>query len=129
MCSSTATTWSGAGPTDGGGTSPRRPGGSSAQLQDLAARRGDDLTVVFDGRPLPDLAEGDHDGVRVAYARRPGRDAGDDRIVEEVGNDDDPASLTVVTSDRELARRARELGAHVSKERGSLTRELGSERP
>jgi nicotinic acid mononucleotide adenylyltransferase/predicted RNA-binding protein with PIN domain len=99
-----------------------------AQLQDLAARRGDDVTVVFDGRPLPDLAEGDHDGVRVAYARRPGRDAGDDRIVEEIGNDDDPASLTVVTSDRELARRARELGATVEGA-GSLTRELGSERP
>jgi nicotinic acid mononucleotide adenylyltransferase/predicted RNA-binding protein with PIN domain len=99
-----------------------------AELQDYAARRGDDVTVVFDGSPLPDLAEGDHDGIRVAYARRPGRDAGDDRIVEEIGDDDDPASLTVVTSDRELARRTRELGANVEGA-GSLTRELGSERP
>jgi len=46
----------------------------------------------------------------------------------EGGNDDDPRSLTVVTSDRELARRARELGATVEGA-GSLTRELGSERP
>jgi nicotinic acid mononucleotide adenylyltransferase/predicted RNA-binding protein with PIN domain len=99
-----------------------------AELQDYAARRGDDVTVVFDGGPLSDLAEGDHDGIRVAYARRRGRDAGDDRIVEEIGDDDDPASLTVVTSDRELARRARELGANVEGA-GSLTRELGSERP
>jgi predicted RNA-binding protein with PIN domain len=108
-----------------------RPGATRrlvAQLQEFAARTGDDLTVVFDGRPLPDLAEGIHDGVHVAYARRSGRDAGDDRIVEEIERDDDPSSLTVVTSDRGLAERARALGAEVEGA-GSLTRELGSERP
>ena len=84
--------------------------------------------VVFDGRPGPGLAEGPHDLVHVVYARRAGRDAGDDRIVEEIASDDDPSSLTVVTSDRELARRARELGAQVEGA-GALTRELGSERP
>ena len=44
---------------------------------------------------------------------RGGRDAADDRIVELVGADPEPGGLTVVTSDRELARRVRELGAQV----------------
>ncbi|HEV7523378.1 MAG TPA: NYN domain-containing protein [Acidimicrobiia bacterium] len=108
-----------------------RPGATRrlvVTLQSLAARTGDDVTVVFDGRPLPELPEGAHDGVRVAYARRAGRDAGDDRIVEEVAHDDDPSSLTVVTSDRALAQRARELGAQVEGA-GALIRELESERP
>jgi nicotinic acid mononucleotide adenylyltransferase/predicted RNA-binding protein with PIN domain len=93
-------------------------------LQSFAARTGDEVTVVFDGRPLTDLQEGLHDGVRVAYARRSGRDAGDDRIVEEVRDDDDPGSLTVITSDRALAERVRDLGAEVEGA-GALTRELG----
>ena len=45
--------------------------------------------------------------------RRGGRNAADDRIVEEVAADADPASLVVVTSDRELAQRVRGLGATV----------------
>jgi predicted RNA-binding protein with PIN domain len=108
-----------------------RPGATRrlvAALQGLAARTHTDVTVVFDGRPLPDLAEGVHDQVRVAYARRAGRDAGDDRIVEEVEHDSDPSSLTVVTSDRGLAERVRALGATVEGA-GTLTRELESERP
>lgn len=99
-----------------------------AELQALAARTGDDLTIVFDGRPLPDLDEATYAGVRVAYARRAGRDAGDDRIVEEIRNDGDPTALVVVTSDRALAERARALGAQVEGA-GSLTRELESGRP
>jgi nicotinic acid mononucleotide adenylyltransferase/predicted RNA-binding protein with PIN domain len=98
------------------------------ELQSHAARTGDEIAVVFDGRPLDGLAEGVHDGVRIAYARRRGRDAGDDRIVEEIRGDDDPSALTVVTSDRALAERARRLGAGVESA-GTLTRELGSERP
>ena len=94
-------------------------------LEAAAARTGDVITVVFDGRPAPDLPERLHAGVRVVYARRPGRDAGDDRIVEELSRDDDPASITVVTSDRDLTRRARELGAHVEGA-GAFTRELES---
>jgi len=108
-----------------------RPGATRrlvAALQSLAARTTDDLTVVFDGRPLPDLAEGVHDRVRVAYARRAGRDAGDDRIVEEVEHDSDASSLTVVTSDRALAQRVRALGANVAGA-GTLTRELESGHP
>jgi predicted RNA-binding protein with PIN domain/nicotinic acid mononucleotide adenylyltransferase len=99
-----------------------------AELAAYAARTGDQVMAVFDGRPVPGLAEGMHDGVHVAYATRAGRNAGDDRIVEEIARDDHPASLTVVTSDRELAQRARELGAEVEGA-GAITRELGSERP
>jgi predicted RNA-binding protein with PIN domain len=72
------------------------------------------IAVVLDGRPLPDLPEGAHDRVLVAYARRGGRNAADDRIVEEVERDRDPAALTVVTSDAELRRRVEALGASVA---------------
>ncbi len=93
-----------------------RPGATRrlvAQLQEHAAASGDRVAVVLDGRPLDDLPEGVHNGVLVAYARRAGRDAADDRIVEEIGRDRDPSSLTVVTSDRGLAHRVRALGAGV----------------
>jgi len=82
-----------------------------ARLQRLAEDAGTDLTLVLDGRPLDDLPEGTHGGVRVAYARRGGRDAADARIVELVANDADPRSVRVVTSDRKLADDVRALGA------------------
>jgi predicted RNA-binding protein with PIN domain len=84
-----------------------------AELQEYASRTGDRVAVVLDGRPLHGLPEGVHDGLLVAYALRAGPDAADDRIVDEIARDRDPASLTVVTSDRVLAARARELGAIV----------------
>jgi predicted RNA-binding protein with PIN domain len=84
------------------------------RLRALARSSGDDVTVVLDGRPLGDLPEGGHDGVEVEYARRAGRDAADDRIVDLVGAHPDPGELDVVTSDRELARRVRALGAAVT---------------
>ena len=82
-------------------------------LQRLAAATGDRIAVVLDGRPLPDVPEGVHRGVLVAYATRSGRDAADDRIFAEVARDHDPASLTVITSDRQLTERVRTLGARV----------------
>jgi predicted RNA-binding protein with PIN domain len=85
----------------------------TSKLQDLAAASGDEITVAFEATPVPDLAAGPHDGVEVLYARRKGANAADDRIVEQVGADADPGSLTVVTSDRDLARRVQELGASV----------------
>ena len=97
-------------------------------LQNLADRSGDQVAVVLDGRPAADLPAGVHAGVLVAYAARGGRNAADDRIVEEVERDRDPASLTVVTSDRELARRVGALGASVESA-GSLIRRLESELP
>jgi len=81
------------------------------RLQHAATGSGDALTLVLDGRPPADLAEGEHDGVEVRYARRRGRDAADDRIVELVAADPDPGSLRVVTSDRDLVDRVTALGA------------------
>jgi len=81
------------------------------RLQRAAAGSGEAYALVLDGRPPADVAEGEHGGVEVRYARRRGRDAADDRIVELVAADSDPASLRVVTSDRALADRVTALGA------------------
>ncbi len=75
-----------------------------------ARSTGDRVAVVFDGRPLE---LGDPGPVEVSFAARAGRDAADDEIVVRVASDPDPASLTIVTSDAELARRARDAGARV----------------
>lgn len=100
------------------------------KLQALARADGDDITLVLDGRPLPDVLEGDHDGVHVLYASRGGRDAADDRIVTLLTTMDAPSEVQVVTSDRELAARARALGATVAGA-GSLLQRLdhGEARP
>jgi predicted RNA-binding protein with PIN domain len=93
-----------------------RPGASRrlvTSLQELARQSADRISIVLDGRPLPGLPEGVHDGVLVAYATRAGRDAADDRIATEVARDRDPASLVVITSDRGLAERVRAAGATV----------------
>ncbi len=102
------------------------------RLQRLAAATGDELAAVLDGRPTAALPEGVRGGdvsgsVVVLYATRPGRDAADDRIVEAVEGDDEPEMLLVITSDRELARRVRELGADVAGANTLLARldELG----
>ena len=84
------------------------------RLGDLVAATGDEMIVVLDGRPSPQVPEGEQAGLRVLYARRLGRDAADDRIVEAVAADPSPPSLCVVTSDRELRRRVQALGATVS---------------
>ena len=85
-----------------------------AKLQRFATATGDEVTLVLDGRPSPDLAEGHHDSVQVVYARRAGRDAGDDRLVELVAGLPEPARVTAITSDRALAGRVRDLGAGVT---------------
>jgi predicted RNA-binding protein with PIN domain len=82
------------------------------ELDRFAAATGDHVTVVFDHRP-PDLAAGRHGAVEVAFASRRGRNAADDEIVGMVAGDPDPASARVVTSDRRLAERVRDLGAGV----------------
>lgn len=94
-----------------------RPGaarGLLTRLQTLHHVTGDPVTLVLDGRPLPDVGEGLHDGVQVLYARRGGRDAADDRIVELLGDLERLADVSVVTSDRGLRTRARQLGAAVT---------------
>ncbi len=93
-----------------------------ARLEALHVKSGEPVTLVLDGRPLPDVHEGSHGGVRVLYARRAGRDAGDDRLVELLRTLDDPADVSVVTSDRALSARARELGATVIGARTLLDR-------
>ena len=82
------------------------------ELDRFAAATGDDVTVVFDRRP-PDVQPGRHGAVAVAFASRRGRNAADDEIVTMVAGDPDPAAGRVVTSDRRLAERVRDLGAGV----------------
>ena len=79
------------------------------ELEKFAARGGEPVTVVFDGRPF-ELAG---DAVDVRFASRRGPNAADDDIAALVGRDDEPAGLSVVTSDADLARRVRDAGAAV----------------
>jgi uncharacterized protein YaiI (UPF0178 family) len=79
-------------------------------LERFAARSGDTVTVVFDGEPFE--LEG-ADRVEVVFASRRGRDAADDDIAALVERDDDPAGLSVVSSDAGLAGRVRAAGAAV----------------
>jgi predicted RNA-binding protein with PIN domain len=90
-----------------------RPGamrGLVEQLGEFARRTGEPLTVVFDGRPF-ELEGGS--GVDVRFASRRGPNAADDDIATLVEDDADPGSFLVVTSDADLARRARDRGAAV----------------
>ena len=92
-----------------------------ARLQGLAAADGDEVVLVLDRAPTG-LGEGMHGAVRVVHARRGGRDAADDRIVELVAGDPSPSTLQVVSSDRDLRRRVAELGAGVSSPQHLLSR-------
>ena len=80
------------------------------ELDGLAERSGDPVTVVLDGRPF-ELEGGP--GVTVQFASRRGPNAADDDIAALVESNPDPADLSVVTSDRDLARRVRDAGATV----------------
>ena len=83
------------------------------RLSDLlgvfASETGEPLTVVFDGRPF-DLSA---PGVEIRFASGRGPNAADHDIAARVQSDPDPQSITVVTSDRELADRVRASGAAV----------------
>ena len=89
-------------------------------LRVLADQFSETISVIIDGRPVSDLAEGEHGGIRVFYATRSGPNAADDRIVELIA--ERPEGVTVVTSDRELRRRIVELGGDVQGTRWLLTR-------
>jgi len=89
-----------------------RTGAQRRLAEELAAwagRSGEQVAVVFDGRPH----EIDAPGVDVAFASRRGPNAADDDIVARVAASADPSAVRVVTSDRDLARRVEELGAEV----------------
>ena len=82
------------------------------ELDRFAAVAGDEVTVVFDRRP-PDLPAGAHGAARVEFDSRRGRNAADDEIVATVAGDPAGTTFRVVTSDRRLAERVRDLGAEV----------------
>jgi len=82
----------------------------AAQLAGLAAESGEEVSVVFDGRPPSVPLEAAGVGVEFAPG---GPGAADDRIAERVAADPDPSSLRVVTSDGELAERVSAAGAEV----------------
>jgi uncharacterized protein YaiI (UPF0178 family) len=88
------------------------------ELARYAEATGEPVTVVLDSRPFP-LHEA---RVEVQFAS-PGRDAADDAIVEMLTAHPHPSSLVVATSDKDLVRRARELGADVMPA-GALRRKL-----
>ena len=79
------------------------------ELEAFAEASGDEVAVVFDGRPF--ALEG---GGRVEVGFAPGgRNAADHAIADWVRGDPDPETFTVVTSDRELEEAVRAAGADV----------------
>ena len=80
------------------------------QLERWIADSGEEVTVVFEGEPEPEIRS---ETVAIAYAPRRGPDAADDEIVRLLEADPDPGGVTVVTSDHALVDRAREFGATV----------------
>jgi len=83
------------------------------ELDRYAMAADEDLTVVFDRQP-PDVAPGAHGAIQVAFASSHGRNAADDEIVRMLAEDEAPGAFRVVTSDRRLGERVRELGAGVT---------------
>ena len=83
------------------------------ELDHYGRATGEDVIVVFDRRPR-DVSPGTHGAATVGFASRRGRNAADDEIVEMVGEDEAPHTLTVVTSDRGLIERVRGRGAGVA---------------
>jgi predicted RNA-binding protein with PIN domain len=92
------------------------------ELDRYAAATGEAVTVVFDRQP-PGVPPGAHGVAVVAFASRRGRDAADHEIVGMLEEDPSPDSVRVVTSDRRLVERARELGAAVMSS-GSFRRRM-----
>jgi uncharacterized protein YaiI (UPF0178 family) len=82
-----------------------------AQLDGWAAETGERVTVVLEQPPRRPLESG---RIEVAWAPHAGRDSADREIVCRLGDwlaDGD--EVVVVTSDRDLAERARGLGARI----------------
>ena len=80
------------------------------ELRAFAEDTGEELTVVFDGRPLDSVLRGH--GIQVQFA--PGGTNAADRRIERIVNDHpDPETITVVTSDKALSRSVAGAGARV----------------
>jgi predicted RNA-binding protein with PIN domain len=88
----------------------------AGELAEFARQSGDEVTIVFDGRPFDVGTE----GVEVRFAPRRGRNAADDEIARMVADDADAEGVTVVSSDRELVDRVRSRGAQVETARSFL---------
>jgi predicted RNA-binding protein with PIN domain len=80
------------------------------ELRAFAEDTGEELTVVFDGRPISTVLRGH--GIEVQFA--PGGANAADRRIERIVNDHPaPETVTVVTSDKALVRAVTEAGASV----------------
>jgi predicted RNA-binding protein with PIN domain len=101
-----------------------REGATARLLEALRefARGEDDVVVVLDAGPAE--WAGRDGNFEVAIAPRRGRNAADDAIAARLAADPDPGSIVVVTSDAELASRARARGAEVVGA-GAFRRRLG----
>jgi len=80
----------------------------AALLERFQTATGQEVAVVFDGKPHDIVAD-----VDVRFAPRPGRNAADDEIARMVASDPAPTEVCVVTSDSELAARVRAAGGGV----------------
>lgn len=88
-------------------------------LERLAAREGDDITVVFERKPSPPISS---TVIDIAHAPRAQADAADDEIVRLVMAAPDRHAIVVVTSDRWLADRVNAAGATVISAEGFRSR-------
>ena len=79
-------------------------------LEHWAESGEDEVTVVFEREPRPPI---ESTVVEVTHAPRSRPNAADDEIVRRLEADSDRGRVTVVTSDRALADRARAIGARI----------------
>ena len=86
------------------------------RLRHYAQHERRDVMLVLDGPPLSDLPA---EQGRMSVVYGDGQTA-DDRIAEVVAGHPVPATIEVVTADRELQRRVREYGASLSGPSGLL---------
>jgi predicted RNA-binding protein with PIN domain len=80
------------------------------ELRAFAEDTGEDLTVVFDGRPIDSVLRGH--GIEVQFAPG-GVNAADRRIERIVHDHPEPTTITVITSDKALTKTVTDLGAQV----------------
>jgi predicted RNA-binding protein with PIN domain len=81
-----------------------------AMLERFAEESGEEVTVVFEQPPTPPIPSS---RVKIAHAPQARPNAADDEIVRLLSGDPHPAEISVVTSDSDLAERARAAGASV----------------
>jgi uncharacterized protein len=78
------------------------------------------MTVVFDGREVdpPEALRKNLKAMNIVYT--PKRQTADDYILEMLEHAKNPAQETVISSDRDLLRKARQKGAHTQTVEGFL---------